>query len=1065
MTRLSRLARRVHRRRPEVWKAYLAAGAVLTALYALVPPFKGNGPVINLLGVSATVAVFVGIRRNRPNSRWPWWLFALGLFLFWLGDVYTYSYPRLFHVTVPFPSPGDAVYLTVYPALMAGLLLLVRHRNPKPDRSGLIDSLIMTLGLALVSWITLIAPYVHDNTMSLIPKLVSIAYPLGDILLLAAAIRLAVDRGKRQPAFYLIALSIVTLLLTDFTYGVMTLHNTYNHQIILDVGWIGFYLFWGAAALHPSMRELDQPAPAREPRLTWLRLVLLTCATLIAPGIELGKEIGRGDLDLVITIAVSGILFALVVARMAGLIRQRERNIVRDQILSASAGEIVAATSRDQICRAALTAVPSLVKGNILARLCFIGELNADVVACGTDPAPATSTWSLALEACPSLLGPAGSYSGALISLTDGDRTALRLPTDTVEGFALELSPRSNGRTRGLLLVAGEQARSLAAQSALVALGTQVSLALESNALTEELHRRSSEARFRSLVQHTHDLIIVLDSHATVIYQSPSIEQALGYTPEEIVGTRFDRLLLPDANSRLLHLLADGPSSFASDGEVIECALSHRNGSVRQFEILYTNLLDDDAVHGIVLNGRDISERKAFEEQLEHQAFHDPVTQLANRALLNERVRHALARARRDSTELAVIFLDLDDFKTINDSLGHAAGDRVLLEVAKRLAMSIRVSDTAARFGGDEFAILLEDTTGPEEVADTAQRIVKHLMKPLHLEGKEIVVRASLGVSMLDHDSPADADELIRNADAAMYIAKRDGKGSYRLFEPTMHSDVLARLELRADLQRALVNDEFELYYQPVIRLSDATASGVEALVRWRHPERGLIAPAEFIPFAEESGLIIPLGRWVLREGCRQARTIQNHVLADPPLTMNINISVNQLHQSDIVADVRDALSDSGLDPACLTLEITETVMMINADLAEQRLIELKQLGVRIALDDFGTGYSSLAYLSRFPVDVIKMDRSFLFAGASPVTSGLATAVIGLGKTFELDVVAEGIEFPEQWTTLRGLGCELGQGFYFAKPMDSSATIEYLQASPNVSGARRLTDSRPVNAT
>jgi diguanylate cyclase (GGDEF)-like protein/PAS domain S-box-containing protein len=1040
------LVHRVRWRRIGLWRLYLGAGALLAALYVFVPPFKESGPVFNLLGLSAVVAVVVGIRRNRPKSRGPWWLFAFGLFLFWLGDLYTYSYPKLFHVGVPFPSAGDAVYLTVYPALMAGLLLLVRRRNPEPDRASLIDSLIMTLGLALVSWIALIAPYLHDHTLSVVPKLVSIAYPLGDILLLAAAIRLAVDSGKRRPALYLLLLSIVTLLLTDFAYGVVTLHNAYHHQVILDVGWIGFYLFWGAAALHPSMRELDQPAPEREPTFTWLRLVLLTCATLIAPVIELAKEMRRGDFDLVITIAVSGILFALVVVRMAGLIRQRERNIARERILAASAADIVAATSRDQICQAALTAVPSLLKGSVFARLCFVGELDADIVALAVVPDRATTTWSLPIQSWPSLLASAGSYVGRRTSLGEGDRAALKVPTETAGVFVLELSPSGNDRTRGLLLIAGEHAPSMAVQTALVALGTQVSLGLESKALTEELHRRSSEARFRSLIQHTHDLITVLDSNATVTYQSPSIQQALGYTPEEIVGTPFDRLLLPGPNGRLLRLLADGPTYFGSDEEVIECSLSHRNGSTRQFEILYTNLLEDNAVRGIVLNGRDISERKAFEAQLEHQAFHDPVTQLPNRALLNERVRHALARARRENTTLAVIFLDIDDFKTINDSLGHVAGDRVLLEVAKRLATSIRVSDTAARFGGDEFAVLLEDITGPEEVLDTAERVVERLLEPLHIEGKEIVVRASLGLSILDHQFMVNADELIRNADAAMYIAKRDGKGSYRLFEPTMHSDVVARLELRADLQRALVNDEFELYYQPVIRLRDGLASGVEALVRWRHPERGLIGPSKFIPFAEESGLIIPLGRWVLREGCRQAMAVREHVLTETPLTMNINISVNQLHQSDIAADVRDALTDSGLDPESLTLEITETVMMINADLAHQRLTELKELGVRIALDDFGTGYSSLAYLSRFPVDVIKMDRSFLSAGASPVASGLATAVIGLGKTFELDVVAEGIEFAEQWSTLRELGCELGQGFYFAQPMDSTATIEYLRS-------------------
>ena len=269
-----------------------------------------------------------------------------------------------------------------------------------------------------------------------------------------------------------------------------------------------------------------------------------------------------------------------------------------------------------------------------------------------------------------------------------------------------------------------------------------------------------------------------------------------------------------------------------------------------------------------------------------------------------------------------------------------------------------------------------------------------------------------------------------------------------------MHAGVLARLELRADLQRAIANDEFELYFQPVIRLSDATVSGVEALVRWHHPERGLVPPGEFIPFAEESGLIVPIGRWVLHEGCRQAKAIQQLVAADPPLTVNINLSVNQLHQADIVDDVRAALAESGLDPKHLTLEITETVMMANTELADHRLAELKALGVRIALDDFGTGYSSLAYLARFPVDIIKMDRSFLDAGATPVTSGLATAVIGLGDTFKLDVVAEGIEFPEQWSTLRTLGCQLGQGFYFAKPMDVTATIEYLRSQAGVSTAR-----------
>jgi diguanylate cyclase (GGDEF)-like protein/PAS domain S-box-containing protein len=1060
-------ATRLERRRPVAWQLYLVGGAAFTALYALVPPFKGSAPVINLLGLSGLLAMMAGIRRNRPRARVAWWLCVFGVFLFFLGDIYTYLLPKEFGLSVPFPSPGDAVYLTMYPVLMAGLLLLVRRRNPGGDRAGVIDSLIMTLGLALISWVVLISPYVRDHTLSFLPKAVSVAYPMGDIILLAAAIRLAVDTGKRQPAFYLLLMSIVSMLITDFAYGVVTLDNAFTHQLILDVGWLCFYLFWGAAALHPSMRALELPGPDREPRLTPLRLALLFVATLIAPALELDNIVRHNSLDLVTTIVVSGILFALVVARMTGLVRQRERYIARDRTLAAAAADILAATTSDGICGAALRAVPSLVGGAVPARLCFIEGDQMRVVASDLEPGLETPHWSVASEPLASLSPEGDPLAGAVATLTDPARAALQLPPRAQQVLLVELPRRGDQIARGLLVATGEAAAAPAAKSSLVALVTQTSLALESNALTGELHRRAGEARFRSLVQHAHDLITVLDANANVIYQSPSIERALGYSPAEIVGTRFDSLLVPGENSRLLHLLADGSNYAGGDTEVIECSLRHCDGTIRHFEILHSNLLDDDAVGGIVLNGRDISERKAFEEQLERQAFHDPVTGLANRALFNERVRHGLVRARREHGRVAVIFLDLDDFKTINDSLGHAAGDEVLLEVAKRLAASIRTTDTAARFGGDEFAILLDEASGPDDAADVAERIIEHLKQPLHLEGKEILVQASLGIAVIDHDAAVDADELIRNADAAMYIAKRDGKGSYRLFEPAMHAEVLARLELRADLQRALVNDEFELHYQPVIRLSDATIKGVEALVRWRHPERGLLGPGEFIPFAEATGLIVPIGRWVLREGCRQAKLIQAQVPSDPPLTMSINISVNQLHHSDIVSDVRDALTDSELDPATLTLEITETVMMSNADLAEQRLQELKALGVHIALDDFGTGYSSLGYLARFPVDIIKMDRSFLVEGSLPVSSGLANAVIGLGKTFELDVVAEGIEFPEQWSTLRDLGCELGQGFFFAKPMDSGSAINFLReaADPSLREPSPLQGPDPVNAT
>jgi diguanylate cyclase (GGDEF)-like protein/PAS domain S-box-containing protein len=1031
-------------RRIGAWRLYLAAGVLLTALYAWVPPFAGSGPVMNLLGLSPVVAIVVGLRVHKPASPGPWRLFAIGFGLFWLGDLYTYSYPRLFGADVPFPSVGDGAYVLVYPALMAGLLMLVRRRNPQRDRAGVIDSLIMTLGLSLLSWVALIAPYLHDGTMGTAAKLVSIAYPLGDILLLAAAIRLAVDSGRREPAFYLLASSIVALLVTDFAYGVVTLQGAYDGQVLLDVGWISFYLLWGAAALHPSMRGLERPAVDRDPKLTPFRLALLTCASLIAPAVEAVHVLEKGDMDLIVIIGASAVLFGLVVLRMAGLVRQQERSVARERALSGAGAALVAATSREEIAQAALDAIESLVGSDAEALLCLVEEDALQVVAARTVAIDGTDSWSIEPATAGALLGAAASPRSVL-EVTPERRTALRLGGTDPEAVVLGLSVRAE--TRGLLVVCGAHARTTTAQSGLRSLATQVSLALESSALTEEVHRRTSEARFGSLIRASSDLITVLDSDARIVYQSPSIERVLGYTPEDVVGTSFARLLPPGEQSRLLHLL-DGAAAYDGGGtEVLECALRHREGDALQFEIQHTNLLHDEHVRGIVLNSRDVSERKAFEEQLAHQAFHDPVTGLANRALFGERVRHAVTRARRDHIGLAVIFIDLDDFKTINDSLGHAAGDRVLLEVGKRLATSIRASDTAARFGGDEFAVLLEGVESAQEAADTAERILEALAVPLALEQKELVTRASMGISMVEGEAATDAEEMIRNADAAMYIAKRDGKGGYRLFEPAMHEGVLARLELRADLQRAIASDQLELHYQPVVRLGDGRASGVEALVRWRHPERGLVPPDQFIPFAEEIGLIVPIGRWVLREGCRQAVVMQRALPSAEPLTMAINLSVKQLQHSDIVGDVRDALADSGLDAASLTLEITETVMMTDTELVVQRLKELKELGVRLAMDDFGTGYSSLSYLSKFPVDILKMDRSFLREDASPETAGLATAVVSLGDTLNLEVVAEGIELSEQWTTLRDLGCDKGQGFFFARPMDSESILDFLRSS------------------
>jgi diguanylate cyclase (GGDEF)-like protein/PAS domain S-box-containing protein len=1024
--------------RGRAWVIYLAVGCLLTAAYLWFPPLKGNGPLINLLGLSGTVAVAVGIYFHRPKARLAWVLFIIGLFLFFAGDLYTYSYPKLTGAEVEFPSIGDAIYLAVYPPLVAGLLVLVRRRNPQGDRAGVIDSLIISVGIALLSWVFLVAPNIHLSGLTALEKAVSAAYPLGDILLLAATVRLAVDNGKRAPAFYLLVGSIVSLLAVDSAYNYALLTGTYNHQLSYDVGWIAFYLLWGAAALHPSMRTLEEPALDSRTRLTPLRLGLLAGACLIAPGVRAWQAFG--DTDRLVLIFASALLFLLVVARMVGLVRQEERATSREVALRRAGGDLVAAAGRAQINEAAISAVLALVDRPVDVRLVVLSPEGSFVAASSGDD----GEWGVSKSAGAWLREPTRIGTEVPLASVPGDvRKELRFGGGQ-SVLVLPLTVRD--ATRGLLVLCSPVAVSRELFDSLESLASQVSLAAEGASLAEDLHRRQSEARFRSLVAHSSDLITVLDAHGTVTYQSPSVERVLGYRVYEVEGSDFARFLAESDRPRLAQIVAGVGEAYVGGGSethVIECSLRHRNGNWLQFEVQHTDLLQDEHVRGVVLNSRDVSERKAFEDQLAHQAFHDPVTSLANRALFTDRVQHSIMRSSRGGPAIGVMFIDLDDFKTVNDSLGHAAGDTVLQEVARRLLGAVRPADTVARFGGDEFAVLLDGIKDSEEAADVAGRILRALELQYDVDGKHVYPRASVGICLADRElGSSDAEELLRNADVAMYMAKRDSKGGYRVFEPAMHERVVERLELQAELQQALELDQLAIHYQPVVRLNQRSDYGVEALLRWMHPTRGVIPPLHFIPLAEETGLIVPIGRWVLQEACRQGVRLHERFPRTPPLTISVNLSVKQLQSESIIDDVREALELTGLPPSALVLEITETVMMADTDLAVQRLHELKALGVLLAMDDFGTGYSSLSYLSRFPVDILKMDRSFL--SSEHDESGLAAAIIALGNSLSLDVVAEGIELPEQIASLRDLGCELGQGFLFAKPMDHEALVAYL---------------------
>jgi len=555
---------------------------------------------------------------------------------------------------------------------------------------------------------------------------------------------------------------------------------------------------------------------------------------------------------------------------------------------------------------------------------------------------------------------------------------------------------------------------------------------------------RANEARFRSLVQNSSDVIVVIKPNGTIRFVSPSVARVLRYDPVPLVGRGFVDLLDPEDRERARTYLRDATEQVGVSPPV-EWRFRQPDGSSLHAEIIATNLLHDPTVRGIVLNTRDVSERKRLEQQLTHQAFHDPLTGLANRALFRDRVSHALARARRQGQPISVLYLDLDDFKKVNDSLGHSEGDRLLVVAAERFRICARAGDTVARLGGDEFAVLIEDGADPDGVTSVVDRLSEAMSRPFVLGGNEVHVKMSVGVATAGPEDSA--DDLLRNADMAMYTAKRRGKGRSETYQAHMYTDVKHRGEMEVALRRAIEGEELYLAYQPIFSLKSGRLEGIEALVRWEHPQFGHLLPQHFVPLAEETGLIVRMGRWVLHEACRQAQ-VWRSAFPETPLTVSVNISGRQLTELDLVNEIRMALAETGVSPEAVVLEITEGVLMQQTGSVLEQLKALKTLGVQLAIDDFGTGYSSLSYLQRFPIDLIKIARPFVEDVTAGVDkSALARAIIGLGDTLRLRTVAEGVETPEQCAALRFLGCSMGQGYYFAPPLPP-ADIARLLAQP-----------------
>jgi diguanylate cyclase (GGDEF)-like protein/PAS domain S-box-containing protein len=561
----------------------------------------------------------------------------------------------------------------------------------------------------------------------------------------------------------------------------------------------------------------------------------------------------------------------------------------------------------------------------------------------------------------------------------------------------------------------------------------------------EEAHERLSR-QHEMVLEAAGEGIFGLDPHGNVTFVNPAASDLTGWSTQDLLGrpmhnlvhhTKPDGTPYPSEECPIYAAFTTG-TTHSRDDEVFW----RKDGTSFPVEYTSTPIFEDGEVAGAVVTFRDITERKALKEQLHHQAFHDPLTGLPNRALFMDRLEHALTHANRRSSKVAVLFADLDNFKVINDSLGHKVGDQLLIAVAERLKTRLRPEDTAARLGGDEFTILVEEIASVDEVVQIAERVAEILQPPIALEGQDVFATVSTGIALNSPTQEEPAD-LLRHADLAMYRAKYRGKARYEVFESSMDDKAVERLMLETGLRRALVRQQFRIYYQPIVTLDNDKVAGVEALVRWEHPQRGLLRPEKFLSVAEETGLIVQIGQWVLREASKQARIWQERYPGTPPLTISVNLSTREFFHPKLVAEVLD---ESEIDPASLQLEITEGAMLTNDKYSTDRTLRnLKRMGVKLAIDDFGLGYSSLSYLKRFPVDFLKIDRSFIAGlggepnGVSAKDTEIVKAMIDLTHALGLRVIAEGVETSGQLARLRNMKCDFAQGNYFSEPLPSEA--------------------------
>jgi diguanylate cyclase (GGDEF)-like protein/PAS domain S-box-containing protein len=1033
---------------------YFSWMALLVTLHYALPRLRTEAaPLIDLTGAAAIV---IGVLLNRPVRRAPWFMIAAANLTGALGLLTARVQRTVTGAPLPFPSFGDVVYLLEYPLFVAGLVLFIRARSAERDMRSVLDALTLTLGLGLLAWLFLLVPDATNPALSWPQRFVSVAYPVGDLIILMMLARLLAPGTEAGPAALLITVGTIAGIGSDVAYDLIKNSGNQHGGTLLSLGWLVCYIAWGAAALHPSMTGLTQAAGRRLSEGATSGVALLVVASLIPPVfLFVHASRGRDGVEGVIAIAC-GVLYLLMLTRLWEVAASHRRSILRERTLRVASAALASAGSVEEVARAVRDAAATLVPGTPVDRAAVLAVREGDRlrrVRLGNPGRPAGEGDPLDLWLRLSD-GPVPRFV-TLDEITaarqDAGVSVPYYPPDAGYDGALicplTLKDRPAGDPfLGVLIYYGDR-RVLADRSpALEILAGQAALAVERVILTQEVVRQRGEALFRTLVQDASDVILILGDDRRIRYATPSAADIFGNVAVE--NSLLVNLVAPGTRGdvdRVLDLMFKLSAGGLSPGYLLQ--IQRLDGRAAVIEVRGSDLRDDENVDGLVLTLRDVTEQHQLAEELTYRAFHDALTGLPNRTLFGREAASALASARTSGRVAGVLFVDLDDFKIVNDTMGHGVGDELLAAVAVRLEATIRATDTAARLGGDEFALLIDDAADAEAVDTFAERIVAAFTEPFTLSESKVITSATVGVATsADSD---DVDELLRHADLALYSAKSAGKRRWRHYDDSLTSGMMQRREVQAALEDAVKNSAFALVYQPIVVLDSGEIAGFEALLRWPRPGRRMVMPGEFIPVAEETGLIVPIGDWVLRRalsdmahwrrGLSAAAPDKPGTWADSP-HISVNVSARQFFDPGFVSGVRRALRLSGLPPSALLLEITESLLLGGNERIRADLAELKETGVRLAIDDFGTGYSSLAYLLDLPIDVLKIDKTFVTGiGSQQRRHALVEGIIKLSRPLQVEVIAEGIETETERELLAAMGCQFGQGYLLSVPVDAAA--------------------------